>query len=66
MPNMEYCRFHNTNESLQDCLDAMEEMESIEELSADLERSAIQSLRKLCEEFIEKYDEIMKIFRNSW
>lgn len=54
MSNMSYCRFENTANDLRDCVDAMEEAGSMEEL--DLSRSELSSfkwMRSLCQRFLE-------------
>lgn len=49
MPNMSYCRFHNTLIDLKDCADALSELEDLSSLS-ETERKAALKLMKLCGE----------------
>ena len=46
--NMSYCRFRNTLEALQECADALDEIDcDINKLSSD-ERRAAKQLARLC------------------
>ena len=51
--NMSYCRFRNTLGDLRDCVNALEEGA---EMSYE-ERNAAQSMRDMCERYLEAYDE---------
>lgn len=51
--NMSYCRFRNTLGDLRDCVYALEEGA---EMSYE-ERNAAQSMRDMCERYLEAYDE---------
>jgi hypothetical protein len=56
---MSYCRFENTAGDLRDCVGAMEEVESVEELDLnDYEVSAYHRMKTLCEEFLVEYKRI--------
>ncbi len=56
MSNMSYCRFENTVNDLQDCVYAMEERETIEDMDLNkYESAAIQRMRDLCQEFLDSY-----------
>ena len=59
MPNMSYCRFHNTRQDLADCVYAMDEAYNLEdmELSED-EARAMKQMYNLCERFIENFDRL--------
>ena len=59
MPNMSYCRFENTSRDLRDCVDAMEEAYTVDEL--DLSQSELVSMnrmRVLCQEFLDQYERL--------
>lgn len=65
MPNMSYCRFHNTRLDLQDCYDHMYDParnddepydDSIETISA-VEAKERDKLIKLCRDIVEEFDE---------
>ncbi len=54
MGNMSYCRFENTKDALEDCLSAVEEMDSGEKQFSDLsdiEREALRAMIDICESF---------------
>lgn len=61
---MSYCRFQNTSEDLQDCIDALdnygedipEDEDGLTNLSKD-ERRAAEDLRQQCETYIRIFDE---------
>jgi len=57
MANMSYCRFENTKNDFQDCLNYLEEHETLEKLS-DSERRESQELYKLAQAYIELYSYI--------
>lgn len=57
MPNMSYCRFVNTLGDLRDCEETLGE-ESFESLS-DGEREACQELYRVCQRFVETYENDM-------
>lgn len=44
MPNMRYCRFHNTLQDLHDCVDALDDEEDLSPEEAD----ACENLIALC------------------
>ena len=55
--NMSYCRFQNTLEALQECVDALDEIDyDIEKLSSDEGRAAKQ-LARLCWQFASDVEE---------
>ena len=53
MANMSYCRFENTYSDLADCVRALRNGEEI----SDRELEYAKSMRKLCEMFIEEFDD---------
>ena len=59
MPNMSYCRFHNTSLDLQDCVDAMEQAETLADLDlSQYEKDAYEEMRQLCKSFLMEYDRL--------
>lgn len=59
MPNMSYCRFENTVNDMQDCLNAIEDRE-ISDLS-DHEVKALQHFLELGKVIVDYEDEIEEI-----
>ena len=63
MSNMSYCRFHNTQNDLQDCLDEVEHMNELEveeiELSR-MERDAFFTMVEQARLFAEVGEELMQ------
>jgi hypothetical protein len=55
MPNMSYCRFHNTLSVLIDCRDALEDKD-LKELSSDERKDAI-NLIKLCQKIADEFSD---------
>ena len=53
MANMKYCRFHNTLMDLQDCYAAAHEYD--DGTLSDAERTAFETLVKLCRNFANDY-----------
>lgn len=53
MPNMSYCRFHNTLADLRDCYDAMSEADDLSQEEA----KARERLIKLCVQIALDYGE---------
>tara|TARA_R110002167_G_scaffold184555_2_gene384984 strand:- start:63 stop:308 length:246 start_codon:yes stop_codon:yes gene_type:complete len=51
MANMSYCRFENTSSDLSDCLDAVENINRVEDFEemSDYEREALRDLLETCE-----------------
>lgn len=60
MPNMSYCRFENTVNDFRDCLNDLEEQESLEHLS-DREKTQAKRLFDLAQLYIEIYSDIKRI-----
>ena len=59
MSNMSYCRFENTSNDLQDCLYAMQEADSIEDMDLNkYEKAAISNMRDQCQAFLDRYEEM--------
>lgn len=60
MANMSYCRFHNTSHDFRDCVDVMQEAESLEDL--DLSREELHHLkwmRQLANDFLDECDRLL-------
>ncbi len=57
MPNMSHCRFENTANDLQDCLDALDDGASPDNLGED-ESAACVHLIKLCREISDVYGDL--------
>jgi len=57
--NMSYCRFQNTSQDLQDCLDKLEECgyKKTYETSSEYEQRALKEMRRMCEEFLDLCDD---------
>jgi len=63
MPNMSYCRFHNTAMDMEECFNAMAEAVDAEEpmqLSAD-EQRAFQRMYDMLHEMQEVMDEVTRM-----
>lgn len=59
MSNMSYCRFENTSDDLLDCVNAMQEACTLDELDlSDEENRSMNRMRKLCERFLEEYERL--------
>ena len=61
MPNMSYCRFENTVNDMQDCLNAIEDRE-VNDLS-DYEVKALQHFLELGQAIVDNEDEIQRIIQ---
>ena len=59
MPNMSYCQFQNTLLDLRQCYDVLVD-DGIDAISPE-ELKALHKLRKLCEEFIDEYDDQVNV-----
>lgn len=60
MANMSYCRFENTIRDLQDCVYAMEEAESIEDLDMnDYEKSAFLAMWNVARNFLAEHERLL-------
>lgn len=64
MSNMSYCRFQNTSNDLQDCIDALDNyiedmLEDEDELTnlSKNEKRAAEDMRQQCETYIRIFDE---------
>ena len=56
MGNMSYCRFENTSGDLYDCVTALEEVGSFEELDlSEREADAAEGMLRLCQRYIDCY-----------
>ena len=66
MANMSYCRFENTSNDLQDCLDqlieAVDEGMSLKQftasLSSEYERRALRQIIQMCADFTEAAEQL--------
>ena len=59
MSNMSYCRFENTHNDLEDCLLAMNDVQSLAEMKlSEYEYSAFKSMRRLAVEYLEEFDRL--------
>ena len=57
--NMSYCRFENTSSDLEDCIEAVKDSNSIEDLKEGAnpeEAEAVDALYEFAKEFIELYE----------
>ena len=63
MGNMSYCRFENTANDLDDCLQAIEDGK-YEDLNS-YEQGGLSSLLTLCEKILEYKDEIEETLNNK-
>ena len=59
MPNMSYCRFENTVNDMNDCLNAIEDRE-VNDLS-DYELRALKDFLELGQAIVDNEDEIQRI-----
>ena len=59
MPNMSYCRFENTVNDMNDCLNAIEDRE-VNDLS-DYELQALKDFLELGQAIVDNEDEIQRI-----
>ena len=61
MSNMSYCRFQNTSNDLQDCIDSLDNFDASEEegLSSlsENERRAAEDMYQQCETYIRIFEE---------
>lgn len=54
MENMSYCRFENTSQDLEDCVEALAQIESFDDLS--------KSEKRFCEKMYEQCQTFMNLF----
>jgi len=60
MPNMSYCRFENTLSALGDCIEAMENAESIEDLDMNnYEKAAFFAMFRTCRDFLAEHERLL-------
>jgi len=63
MGNMSYCRFHNTAQDLQDCLDAMQELMDLDgennygEKLSEMEYRAMKEIIELSVEIVNQFND---------
>lgn len=66
MSNMSYCRFENTSGDLQDCVNAMEEAETLAEMDlSKYEQAAMKRMVETAQEFLEHYDRLLEMVDNG-
>jgi exonuclease VII small subunit len=59
MPSMSYCMFENTLSELRQCVDRMEEAESLEYLALNrYEQPAFMEMYELCQEFVRLHESL--------
>ena len=59
MPNMSYCRFHNTLHAMQECDNAMDEAADLAEMDlSDDEMRAFTSMFNLMQHMVEKMEQL--------
>jgi hypothetical protein len=57
---MSYCRFHNTSIDLRDCVDVMQESESLQDLDLSSEElSRLKYMRQLANDFLEECERLL-------
>ena len=60
MPSMSYCMFENTVGELGQCLEAMENAESIEDLDLNkYEEAAFYSMFRICRDFLAEHERLL-------
>jgi len=60
MANMSYCRFENTLSDLSDCLEAMEEAKSLQDLNLNkYEESAFMEMFRTCRAFLAEHERLL-------
>lgn len=60
MGNMSYCRFENTLSALGDCVDAMEEANSLSELDLNqYETNAFMEMFRTCRAFLAEHERLL-------
>ena len=62
MPSMSYCRFENTLGELSECVRAMEEAESLGDLTeqmSDYELRAFNAMWRVCRDFLAEHERLL-------
>ena len=60
MPSMSYCMFENTEIELANCVEAMEQVSSIEDLDmSSYEELAFRTLWRTCREFLAEHERLL-------
>ena len=60
MPSMSYCMFENTAAELDQCIEAMENAESIEELDLNqYEQQAFYAMFRKCRDFLAEHERLL-------
>jgi len=71
MGNMSYCRFENTSDNLQDCIDAIEDMNNnnglneYDEPLSDSEQEAFREMIEMCRTYLEYSKELLDTIDND-
>lgn len=61
MSNMSYCMFENTNNDLGDCIDRMQECETLEELDlSKYEYNSFHNMARAAQEFLGEYRRLIE------
>lgn len=60
MPSMSYCMFENTESEIAQCVKAMEEASSMDDLDLnDYEKAAFLRMWRLCREFLAEHERLL-------
>ena len=60
MPSMSYCMFENTSQELAQCVEAMGNAMSMDELDMnDYEKRAFYGMFRLCREFLAEHERLL-------
>lgn len=60
MPSMSYCMFENTESELGQCVDAMEQAETLEDLDLNqYEQPAFMRMWNLCRTFLAEHERLL-------
>lgn len=63
MPSISYCKFENTSNDLAQCLDAMTEANSIDDLDLNqYEQEAFRTMYDMCKEYVAEYKRLAEEF----
>jgi hypothetical protein len=63
MPSMSYCKFENASNDLGQCLDAMEEAGTIEDLDLNqYEQDAFRAMYDMCKQYVAEYKRLAEEF----
>ncbi len=66
MPSMTYCMFENTETELSQCVGAMEEAATFEDLDLNqYEKVSFLRMRELCREFLAEHDRLLESMQDD-